>query len=342
MLIRTKFNGYSPDGVRLYNCDGGGSPAPAPTSQNVTQTSIPEYAKPYVEKMLGKAEALTESPYQAYGGQRLAGFTPLQNQAFKTVGELGPSQQGQVGSMMAGMAGLGSLNAGNQYTQQATNPNAMSAYMNPYVQNALAPQMFEAQRQSQIMGQQNAAQAARAGAFGGSRFGIQEAERQRNLGQNLANIYGAGMSDAFKNAQQSMQFGSNLGLQGFGQAGQMANTLGNLGQQQFTQARDAAGAQQAAGTAQQQLEQQYLEQQYRDFQNQRQHPYQQLAYMSDMLRGLPISQTAATMYQAPPSMLTQAAGVGAVGKGLGIFAEGGEVQQQPAGLADLALMRIGA
>jgi len=99
MLIRTKFNGYAPDGVRLYNCDGGGSPAPAPTSQNVTQTSIPEYAKPYVEKMLGKAEALTEAPYQAYGGQRLAGFTPLQNQAFKTVGELGPTQQGQVGSL---------------------------------------------------------------------------------------------------------------------------------------------------------------------------------------------------------------------------------------------------
>lgn len=321
---------------------GKDSPAPAPTSQNVTQTSIPEYAKPYVEKMLGKTEALTEQPYQAYGGQRLAGFTPLQNQAFKTVGELGPTQQGAIGSGIAMMGGLGSLNAGNQYTQQATNPNAMQAYMNPYVQNALNPQMFEAQRQSELMGQKNAAQAVGAGAFGGSRFGIQEAERQRNLGQNLANIYGSGMTDAFKNAQQSMQFGSNLGLQGFGQAGQLANTLGNLGQQQFSQAKDAAAAQQAAGTAQQQLEQQQLEQQYRDFQNQRQYPYQQLAYMSDMLRGLPLSQTASTMYQAPASMLTQAAGVGAVGKGLGIFAEGGEVQQQPAGLADLALMRIGA
>lgn len=321
---------------------GKDSPAPAPTSQNVTQTSIPEYAKPYVEKMLGKTEALTEQPYQAYGGQRLAGFTPLQNQAFKTVGELGPTQQGAIGSGIAMMGGLGSLNAGNQYAQQATNPNAMQAYMNPYVQNALNPQMFEASRQSDIMGQKNAAQAVGAGAFGGSRFGIQEAERQRNLGQNLANIYGTGMSDAYKNAQQSMQFGSNLGLQGFGQAGQLANTLGNLGQQQFSQAKDAAAAQQAAGTAQQQLEQQQLEQQYRDFQNQRQYPYQQLAYMSDMLRGLPLSQTAATMYQAPASMLTQAAGVGAVGKGLGIFAEGGEVQQQPAGLADLALMRIGA
>lgn len=321
---------------------GKDSPAPAPSSQNVTQTSIPEYARPYVEKMLGKSEALTEQPYQAYGGQRLAGFTPLQNQAFNTVGQLGPTQQGAVGSMMAGAAGLGSLNAGNQYARQATDPNAMGAYMNPYVQNALNQQMFEARRQSDIMGQQNAANAVQAGAFGGSRFGLQEAERQRNLGQNLANIYGTGMQNAYDKGMQSLQFGSTLGLQGLGQAGQLASTLGNLGQQQFTQAKDAAGAQQAAGTAQQQLEQQQLDQQYRDFQNQRQYPYQQLAFMSDMLRGLPLSQYTQQMYQAPPSMLTQAAGVGAVGKGLGIFAEGGEVSQQPAGLADLALMRIGA
>lgn len=323
---------------------GKDSPAPAPSSQNVTQTSIPEYAKPYVEKMLGKAEALTESPYQAYGGQRLAGFTDLQNQAFKGVQGLGPTQQGALGSGIAAMSGLGSLNAGNQYTQQATNPNAMQAYMNPYVQNALNQQMFEASRQSDIMGQRNAAQAVGAGAFGGSRFGLQEAERQRNLGQNLANIYGQGMQNAYDKGMQSLQFGSTLGLQGLGQAGQMASTLGNLGQQQFTQAKDAAGAQQAAGTAQQQLEQQQLDQQYRDFQNQRQHPYQQLAYMSDMLRGLPLSQYTQTMYQAPPNMLTQAAGVGAVGKGLGIFAEGGEVYEDDdgsAGINNLLANRIG-
>ena len=330
---------------------GKGSPAPAPSSQNVTQTSIPEYAKPYVEKMLGKAEALTESPYQAYGGQRIAGFTPMQEQAFNTVGQLGPTQQGAVGSGMATMAGLGSLGAGQNYVNQATNPYAMASYMNPYVQNALNPAMQEARRQSDVTGQQNAANAVNAGAFGGSRFGIQEAERQRNLGQNLANIYGTGMSDAFKNAQQSMQFGSTLGLQGLGQAGQLASTLGNLGQQQFTQAKDAAAAQQAVGTAQQQMQQQQLEQQYADFQNQRQHPYQQLAYMSDMLRGLPLSQYTQTMYQAPPSFLTQAAGVGAIGKGLGFFggpgtpsgATGGQVYEDDdsAGINNLLANRIG-
>jgi hypothetical protein len=93
MLIRTKFNGYSADGIRLYNCDGGGSPAPAPSSQTVTQTSIPEYAQPYVERMLGKAEAFSAAPYQAYGGERIAGFTPMQIQAQQEAATLSPARQ---------------------------------------------------------------------------------------------------------------------------------------------------------------------------------------------------------------------------------------------------------
>jgi hypothetical protein len=200
--------------------------------------------------------------------------------------------------------------------------------------------MYEAQRQSDIMGQKNAAQAVGAGAFGGSRFGLQEAERQRNLGQNLSNIYGTGMQNAFQNAQQAQQFGSTLGLQGLGQGLQAAGQLGQLGQQQFGQQKDIINALSTAGGQQQGLEQQRLQQQYQDFLTQRGYPQQQLSYMSDMLRGLPLSQSTQSMYQAPPSMLTQMAGAGLTAKGLGMFNEGGSVGQ-PAGLADLALMRMG-
>ena len=154
---------------------------PAPSSQNVTQTSIPEYAKPYVEKMLGKTEALTSSPYQAYQGERIAGFTPMQQQAQQATANLGPAKQLGVGTQMAGIAGLGAMGAGQQYQQMATNPYAMQAYMSPYVQNALEPQMREAARQSAMQGQQSQAQAVQQGAFGGSRSAIVEAERQRNL-----------------------------------------------------------------------------------------------------------------------------------------------------------------
>lgn len=305
---------------------GGDEPAPAPSSQTVTQTSIPEYAQPYVERMLGKAEALSQTPYQAYGGERLAGFTPMQQQAFQGVANLQPSQQLGTATQLGGMAGLGSLMAGQRYAQQATDPGSMQAYMSPYVQAALAPQLNELRRQSDITGQQMAGQAARAGAFGGSRFGIMEAERQRNLAQQQADVYGKGMQTAFEQARQAQQFGANLGLQGLGQAGQAAATLGQLGQTQFGQQKDILQGQLSAGEQQRALEQQRLTQQYEDFAAQRRYPYEQLGFFSDMLRGLPLSQQAQTMYQAPPSMTAQLGGLGVAALGAskaGLFATGG-------------------
>jgi hypothetical protein len=344
MLIRTKFNGYSADGIRLYNCDGGGGgAAPAPTSQSVTQTSIPEYAKPYVERMLGKSEALTDAPYQAYGGQRIAGFTPMQQQAFQSAANLEPSKQLGYGTQLAGLGGLGAMNAGQNYQNMATNPYAQQAYMSPYVQNALAPQMQEAIRQSQIQGQQNQAQAVQQGAFGGSRSAIVEAERQRNLGQNLANIYGTGMQNAFQQAQQAQQFGSTLGLQGNQAAIQSAQAMGQLGQTQFGQQKDIINAQANAGAQQQGLQQQQLQQQYQDFLAQRAYPQQNLAFMSDILRGVPLGQSTTAQYTAPPTAAQTALslGLGAAGmKQAGLFAEGGEVGDQSYGLGGIALHQL--
>lgn len=348
MLIKNKFNGYTGDGSRTYNM-GGDEPAPAaPTSQNVTQTSIPDYAKPYVERMLGKAEATTEQPYQAYGGERIAGFNPMQQQVFQNVANMQPSRQLGTATQMAGQAGLGSLNAGQQYNQQATNPYATGAFMSPYIQNALAPQMQEARRQSDITGTQNAGQAAMQGAFGGSRQGVMEAERQRNLGMQQERIYGTGMQNAFQNAQQAQQFGATLGLQGYGQAGQMAGQLGQLGQTEFGQQKDILNAQLGVGQQQQGLEQQRLQQQYQDFLTQRAYPQQQLSYMSDMLRGLPMQQQTQQVYQAPPSALSQVGGLGLAAYGMfgnpSGRAEGGEIKEEssdhgPAGLAELAIQR---
>ena len=306
-----------------------------PTSQNVTQTTIPEYAKPYVEKMLGKTEALTNSPYQPYQGERIAGFTPLQQQSQEAVANLQPAQQLGMATQMGGIAGLGSLGAGGRYQQMATDPGSMQAYMSPYIQNALDPQMQEAARRSAIQGQQNQAQAAQQGAFGGSRSAIVEAERQRNLAQQQGDIYSRGMQSAFEQARQAQQYGADLGLRGFGMAGQMAGTLGQLGQTQFGQQKDIIQGQAAAGAQQQGLEQKRLEQQYSDFANQRQNPYTQLSFMSDMLRGLPLSQYSQTMYQQPQSPLATAAGLGMTYMGAqkaGYFADGG--------LTDLALYNM--
>jgi hypothetical protein len=336
MIIRNKFNGYVNGNNRLYPGGGGGQSQPTNTTQ--TTTTIPEYARPYVERMLGKAEAFSETPYQAYGGQRIAGFTPMQEQAFQGAANLGPAKQLGVGTQLAGMGGLGALGAGQQYAQQATNPYAMQSYMSPYMENALAPQMREAARNSAMLGQQNQAQAVQRGAFGGARSAIIEAERQRNLGQQQADIYGRGMQTAFEQARQAQQFGADLGLRGFGTAGQMAGTLGQLGQTQFGQQQGAIQAQAAAGAQQQAQAQQGLSQAYQDFLTQRGYPQQQLSFMSDILRGVPLGQQTQVQYQAPPPMASQLAqlGLGAYGVSQMMKKEGGVIKMAEGGIAEAA------
>lgn len=315
---------FNPEWFTFYAGGGGAGSQPRETVQ--TQTTIPEYAKPYVERMLGKAEAATNAPYQAYGGQRVAEFSPLQQQAFQGAANLGPAGQVGTGTQMAGIAGLQGLGAGQQYAQQATSPGSMAAYMSPFTNLALEPQMREAARRSAMEGQMNQAQAAQRGAFGGSRSALIEAERQRNLGQQQADIYGRGMQTAFEQARQAQQFGADLGLRGAGMGLQAAGTLGQLGQTQFGQQEAALRAQAGLGQQQQQRSQQALDQAYQDFLGQRGYQQQQLAFMSDILRGVPLSQSTQQVYSAPPSMFGQLAGAGMTymgAKQAGIFAEGG-------------------
>ena len=333
---------FNPDWF-TFNFGGGGG---GPTTTKSETSNIPEYARPYVERMMGATEKQVYTygdkgqitgfqPYKPFEGETVAGFTPMQKSAMQGIG--GYQLPGQTGAatQMTGYAGLGSMGAGGRYAMEATNPYATQAYMSPYMEGALQPQMQEAARRSAIQGQQNQAQAVQQGAFGGSRSAIVEAERQRNLGQQQSDIYSRGMQSAFEQARQAQQFGSTLGLQGLQAAGQMAGTLGQLGQTQFGQQKDIIQGQAAAGAQQQGLEQQRLAQQYSDFANQRQHPYTQLSFMSDMLRGLPLSQYSQTMYQQPQSPLATAAGLGMTYMGAqkaGYFADGG--------LTDLALYNM--
>ena len=326
------------------------SPAPAPTSQTVTNTSIPEYARPYVETMLGKSEALTDinaNPYQTYGGTRIAGFSPLQQSAFQNVANMQTAGQLGTATGLAGVSGLGSIGtagrmagAGGDYMRMATNPAAAQAFMNPYLQASLAPQLAEIQRQGNITGTGLQGQATAQGAFGGNRAALQQAENRRNVLNAQQQAIGQGYNTAFQNAQQAQQFGANLGLQGlqgalsgYGQAGAAAGTLGQLGQTQFGQQQAINQAQQQVGAVQQAQQQQQLDQAYQDFLKQKNYPYQQLAFMSDMLRGLPLSQAAQQQYTAPPSMVSQLGGLGMAGLGIygaagGFKAEGGAIKEK--------------
>jgi len=136
--------------------------------------------------------------------------------------------------------------AGQAYTQQATSPEAMQDYMSPYMQNVVNQQQREAARTSQIQQQGIQAQATQQGAFGGSRSAIVDAERQRNLATQMGDIQGAGLQQAYQQAQQAQQFGANLGIQGL-QAGYQGLNTGLAGTAQGMQGAQTGIAGQQAG-----------------------------------------------------------------------------------------------
>lgn len=312
-------------GGRIY---GGGGSQPSDTKQTQVQ-ELPEWAKPYAKDILSKGAALTDvnaNPYQTYGGARVAGFSPLQTQAMTAAQNMQPSEQGQVGSALSAYSGLGGLNIAGQANPQGFQ-SQVGGYMNPYLQMSLAPQLAEANRQYDVGATKQQGAATQAGAFGGAREAIMAAENERNRNMALQNIVGQGYNQAFQNAQQ--QYNQSLGtqLQGLGLANTAAGQLGQLGSQQFQQGMDINKLQSGYGAMQQAQQQQGLDIAYQDFQNQRNYPYKQLGYMSDLLRGTPTGSSSVTnMYAPPPNVAGQIAGLGIGAMGLSKFmAEGGSV-----------------
>ena len=269
--------------------DGGSSGGGNTTGTQTQITELPEWARGYAKSALEKTQALTDKPYEAYGGNRIAGFSPMQLQAQQAAGQ---------------------MNAGPEGFSQG-----IGAYMSPYMQNVVDIQKREAGRQSDIMGQQQQAQAAQAGAFGGSRDAIMRAERERNLGQQMGDIQARGSQAAFDQAANQFRQG-------------------------ITQGMDINRLQSAYGGQEQALRQQGLSQGYQDWQNQQQYPSKQLGFLSDMIRGMPVGSQSTAITQSPgASAASQLGGLGAVGMGLSkYFAKGGAVK--PAGLTALALARM--
>jgi hypothetical protein len=356
---------------------------PTPTSVQEYQTGFAPVIAPYAETLLGQAQLQTDTelnPYQQYMRDRQAQFTPLQQQSFENAGLMQTAPQLGDATAMAGLAGLGALNTQytfNPYqTQQFTGTNtlpgydaagkfqpgtgAVGQYMSPYMDTVVARQQQDAQRQSDIARQAQGAQAARAGAFGGSGDYLMRGQAAGNLARQKGDIQAKGLQDAYTQAMgqfnqsqaqnqaaqqlnaQQQQFGAGLGLQGLQTAMTGAKSLADIGQTQYGQNLGLLDVQNKFGTQQQQQVQNALNTEYQDFLNYQNYPYKQMGFMSDMIRGLPLTQQSSTMFQAPPSMISQAAGLGTAAIGASkLMAGGGSVNERPAGLADLAIYNMG-
>ena len=281
-----------------------------------TESNLSNWAGPYVTNMLGQGQALANLPYQAYTGPLTAGASPLQTGAFSTAAGL--TTPAGIGEAATTAGGIATKAQGMSYTPGTTSFDATQAasYMNPYIESALKPQLEEARRQSQITQQQNASKMTQAGAFGGGRQAILDAETQRALGANLANITGSGYSTAYDKAMaqfnadqarkaQEAQFGASYGLDALKTGLSGAQTQGQLGYQQNQAGLANLAAQLEAGAAERGIESEGIAADKAQFEEARSNPYKMVQFQQSLLQGLPL---AAQSYNvAAPSALTQAA-----------------------------------
>jgi hypothetical protein len=282
----------------------------SPSTQSTTNSGISSWAQPYVTSYLNKGnELINQGPNAA------------QQQVYNTAQNLqNPAQFGQ-GSGLLNQAGAGLLGttgtalgygqqasgAGQNYANMATDPNAIAAYMNPYIQQSLAPQLSLLNQQQAIAGQGINAKAVGQGAFGGNRATLAQGLNAQNYDLAKQQAIGQGYNEAFKNAQQAQQYGSTLGLQGLNTAlqgvnqaqqgyqgaGQAGVGLGNLGYQQSQSDIARLGLQNTIANQQYNL------------------PYQQANFMRDLMSGLPVSSSTTQGYTAGQNPFLQ--GIGAAG-----------------------------
>ncbi len=235
--------------------------------------------------------------------QQVAGLDPLQQQALNMapgmVGSYAPFTLGASGQTLGGQAalagGIGLL----------SDPSAAAAqYMNPYQSNVIN----EINRQAAMGQQKLAGTAVQAGAFGGSRQGIQAAEAEGRRLSAVGEAQRKGYEDAIKQSQQAAQL-----MGGIGQAyGQLAGTTADIGRVQSELGRADLGMLTQLGDIGRNLQSQQLEAQRQNQLQATQEPFTRLEMGQSMLRGVPSAGLASTFKSATaPDTNPFLAGVGA-------------------------------
>ena len=219
-----------------------------------TSTGVGSFA-PYVntaQQYLGQGAATTgEAADIVRGADTRDQFTDAQG-AMQNAG----SAAGNIGSGMPYLGAAGATyGAGVSQIGQGLgqyDPNSAAAFMNPYTQQALQGQLGEMNRQSQIQQLANTSQATKAGAFGGDRAQVQQAETQRNnaqlQNQAIANAYNQNYTQAQTAAMQAYEQGQQRDMAAGTALGNLGQGIGNLAGQQGNIYAQQAGAQQALGT----------------------------------------------------------------------------------------------
>jgi hypothetical protein len=261
---------------------GGGSSGVQQSEVTQTTSNLPEYAKPYYTQLLERGMYESTRPYEAYPGQRLAQFSPLQGQAMQGIGGLQQPGQPALATELATTVGLQPTNQGSQIAAgfnpsavqtnyqagqfnpgyqagginadfQAgtiTDPGVLQQYMNPYQQMVTDIQKREATRAAALQTPQIQAKATMSGAGGGTRESLLMAENERNLMQQLGDIQATGDQAAYNQALQAFEADRGARLQQ-AQFGLDRYNAGEQARQRAAQmGMDAQGQEEAARQAQ--------------------------------------------------------------------------------------------
>ena len=295
------------------------------TQTTTTFPVLPEYAKQPTADMAATLGELLKQQVNV-PKQQVAGFSPTQQaamqQAYQGIGAYQPfldaaqqTQAAALGTTGAGVQALGQMNF---------DPNRAQAFMDPYQQKVTNEALKEIDRQAAMAQNQLAGKAVQAGAFGGSRFGLQQSEMARNaqdlrsrrifedLSRNYQQAQATAQAANTQRMQQAQQFG-NLGKQTSGIGGMMAG-LGaqtqQLGQSDINQLMGIGGMQQ-------QLGQRMFDTQTANTAAMENAPFQRLSagagIMGQLLPGGAGTQVVAPFAQTNP--YAQAAGLMATGAG---------------------------
>lgn len=298
---------------------------------------------------MGRAEAVSNQPYQLYQGPRIADFNADQQSAFDLTRDL-PNTYGPGMQTAQGLSTLAAANSPSQYTAgthtpgQITDPgvfdsNAASQYMNPYVTNVLDSQLARLNQRFNDQSMQRKGQAARSGVFGGYRQGVEQSMAGRDFNQQINETEANALMQAYEqargqfNADRDARLGSErfnieTGLGAFQAnegAAQQAERLrqGGLGtllqssNQLFNQSGGMQDAQmrtiealRGIGLQQQQLDQASLDLAHSDFADQNNYDLNQLNFLNSILRGVPITNSTTVSQYENPNPYSQMLGLG--------------------------------
>ena len=304
---------------------GKGSKAPPQqTEQNIVQSNLPKYFEPYAIDMMKRAEAESKREYTPYEGQRLADENTdtarsremARSAAEGGIGGLATAQTGTTAGMNRALSGMG-------YQSQDFDSAQAQKYMSPYLQNVLDVQKNQAVLDFQRGQSGRDSAAVQAGAFGGSRQGVQQALASEALQRQLGDIQATGQQKAFESAQQ--QFGADrdaraqaekMGLSAAESLSGQSAQLAALGEK--ARAGDIESAQLLEKISKDRMarEQAGLDLGYEDFVRQRDMPREDLTFLSSILRGVPVQPSTETTKFQQYNPVKDLLGTGIAGLGL--------------------------